>query len=219
MRNCPHCNVKVGGDRTECPLCQSPLLGEGEMEYWPKPSHLKQASVFKKIVDFILMSIATVVLVLDFMIIDGAHKHIGLLAVGLMFSVYHLVLHFIRRKTNIPRIIFQSYVVATIFICIAGWYLGFMTVAVNYIMPILCSGALLANFIFSFIDTRITEDSLVYILLNIVVGVVPYVIIFMKGKAPITWHITLIISVITFLGLVVFKGGKVFKEMQKRLHI
>ncbi|MCR5272858.1 MAG: hypothetical protein K6E13_07740 [Lachnospiraceae bacterium] len=221
MKNCPHCNIKVGGDRDTCPLCQSTLLGEGEEPYWPKPEHLKHVSVAVKIINFILLSLAVIIVAYDFLILNGPHKHVSLVLLTWGIVIYALVIHFVRRRANVPRILFQSMLIASIVLIVDGMYLGFMGLILYWIMPILCSITLVLNFVFSFIDKGFTEDSLVYMLLNIVVGVVPYIVIYFHRAAnpPLTWTITLIISAITFIGLVVFKGKKVFAEMQRRLHM
>ncbi|MCR5468003.1 MAG: hypothetical protein K6F37_03500 [Lachnospiraceae bacterium] len=221
MNSCPHCNIKVGGDREKCPLCQSTLLGEGEMPHWPKPERLRQVSLAVKIINFVLLSVAVVFLAFDFLILPPGHKHFSLVIFFAGLVIYSLIGHFLRRRANVPRILFQSMLVLSILFILIGWYLGFRGIILYWVMPILCSTTLVLNFIFSFIDKGFTEDSLVYILLNIVVGIIPYVAIYLHrwAQPPMTWTITLIISVITFIGLVIFKGRRVFTEMEKRLHM
>ena len=41
----------------------------------------------------------------------------------------------------------------------------------------------------------------------------------MRARTPLTWVICLIVSVITFLGLVIFKGRALRAELEKRLHL
>ena len=83
-------------------------------------------------------------------------------------------------------------------------------------IPILCSVTLALNFIFAFINRRFTENGLVYLLLNIAVGVTPYIALtVMRARTPLTWVICLIVSVITFLGLVIFKGRALRAELEK----
>jgi len=221
MKNCPHCNIKVGGNHEVCPLCQSRLSGEGEEDYWPKPDHLRQVSLAVKIINFILLSLSVVIVAYDFLILPKGHKHISLVILFSGIVIYALIGHFVRRRANVPRILFQSMLVLSIILILIGWYLGFRGLIIYWIMPILCSTTLVLNFVFSFIDKGFTEDSLVYMLLNIVVGVVPFIVLYFHrtGNPPLTWTITLIISAITFIGLVVFKGKRVFDEMHKRLHM
>ena len=68
--------------------------------------------------------------------------------------------------------------------------------------------------------------ALVYLLMNIGIGVLPYILLFFRidysGRLDahsLPWVICLIISVITFLGLVIFRGRALKNEIVKRLHM
>ena len=93
-------------------------------------------------------------------------------------------------------------------------------------VPILCCAALVCNFIFAFLRSRFTANALVYLLMNIGIGVLPYILLFFRidysGRLDahsLPWVICLIISVITFLGLVIFRGRALKNEIVKRLHM
>ena len=92
---------------------------------------------------------------------------------------------------------------------------------IDLVIPVLCTVALVLNFIFAFVNRRFTENGLVYLLLNIVVGVVPYIGLTLRHsvRPPMAWVICLVISMITFLGLVIFKGRSLLAEFEKRLHL
>ena len=70
-----------------------------------------------------------------------------------------------------------------------------------------------------------SANALVYLLMNIGVGLLPYILLFFRidrgridGRS-IPWVNCLIISVVTFLGLVIFKGRDLRSEIAKRLHL
>lgn len=92
-------------------------------------------------------------------------------------------------------------------------------------MPILCCVALGCNFVFAFLRSRFTANALVYLLMNIGIGLLPYILLFLRldgGKLDahsIPWVICLILSIITFLGLVIFRGRALKSEIEKRLHL
>ena len=59
-----------------------------------------------------------------------------------------------------------------------------------------------------------------YLLTNLLVGIVPYIILYFLGKeTPIPWIACLILSVILFIGAVIFKGRMVLNEIQRRFNI
>ena len=93
-------------------------------------------------------------------------------------------------------------------------------------MPILCCVALVCNFIFAFWRSRFTANALVYLLMNIGIGLLPYILLFFRidysGKLDahsIPWVVCLILSILTFLGLVIFRGRALKSEIEKRLHL
>ena len=98
--------------------------------------------------------------------------------------------------------------------------------SLDLVVPILCCTALVCNFIFAFLRSRFTANALVYLLMNIGIGVLPYILLFFRidysGRLDahsLPWVICLIISVITFLGLVIFRGRALKNEIVKRLHM
>ena len=105
------------------------------------------------------------------------------------------------------------------------WFTGYTGYSLDFVVPILCSVTLVCNFIFAFLHSRFTANALVYLLMNIGVGLLPYILLFFRidrgridGRS-IPWVNCLIISVVTFLGLVIFKGRDLRSEIAKRLHL
>ena len=105
------------------------------------------------------------------------------------------------------------------------WFNGYTGYSVDLVIPILCSVTLVCNFIFAFWRSRFTQNALVYMLLNIGVGVLPYLLLLFRvgtGRIDahsIPWVICLIISAITCLGLIIFQGRALRCELEKRLHM
>ena len=111
----------------------------------------------------------------------------------------------------------------------AVWLVGVLVLAVRgavgYLKLKRCV-ALACNFIFAFLHSNFTANALVYLLMNIGIGVLPYILLFFRidydGKLDahsIPWAICLILSIITFLGLVIFRGRDLKNELVKRLHM
>lgn len=225
MRTCIHCKIQVGGARDTCPLCQSPLnIDDVELDneerYWPETTKLKKQSMFIKVILFLIISAVFVCLAIDFLLIETVHRHWSIPVLFLAVVIVSLVGHFVRSHSCVPKIIFQLMLGLLISIFYFGWYIGKLRIYAGVVMPIVCCVALVSNFIFSFIDSAFTDNSMLYILCNILVGIVPYIAILVyKGKVPIAWSVSLIIGVITFIGLLIFKGKAVVVEIQKRLHV
>ena len=221
MKKCLHCNIEVGGNLKACPLCQSPLKGEGERDYFPQPKALKTLALPLKILLFLILSGAVVMTVLEVSFTEGNGIHWSYVVDTWIVVILLLIRHFAKNHRYVPRIIFWSMLTLSALIILTGQYCGFRSVSTDIIMPILCSATLIVNFIFCMVTAGFTENALVYMLLNIVVGVLPYMFLYFQRNhhTPIAWVVTLLISIVTFIGLVIFKGKNVKLELEKRFHL
>ena len=192
MNTCPHCHIRVGGDTAYCPLCQNRLSGPAGEPYFPATApRIHRASLLYKIVAFVLSALVVVAGAFDFLLMeDTPHRHFSIL---LVFT---------------------------------DWFNGYTGYSLDLVVPILCCVALVCNFIFAFLRSRFTANALVYLLMNIGIGVLPYILLFFRidysGRLDahsLPWVICLIVSVITFLGLVIFRGRALKNEIVKRLHM
>lgn len=217
--NCPHCHIEVGSDAKACPLCQSSLVGEKEQAYWPHNTQLRNLSLFWKFVLFICLTASALCFFIDYQFSQKEHFHWSILVIGWVIAFLWLAFRVFKTHRSAPKIIFISMLTLSVMMFLTGWYGGFRAISIDYVIPIFCCITLVVNFIFSFIDAGFTENAVVYMLLNIGVGTVPYIgLLLHRGSAPMAWKISLLISVITFIGLAVFKGKAMISEIHRRLH-
>lgn len=222
MKTCPHCHIQVGGSARYCPLCQNALVGTPEPDRYPKViPPARQASLFYRLAAFVLLGAAVICGVIDYIIMENQHLHWSVLVLAGAVALLLLLRALLRESHNAPKLLFQILIGTSLLVVFADYYIGWNGIAIDAIVPVLCSIALVLNFIFAFINRRFTENGLVYLLLNIVVGVVPYIGLSLRHnvRPPLAWVICLIISMITFLGLVIFKGRSLLAEFEKRLHM
>ena len=123
-------------------------------------------------------------------------------------------------------VIFNLLLLVSALLVFTDWFNGYTGYSLDLVVPILCCAALVCNFIFAFLRSRFTANALVYLLMNIGIGVLPYILLFFRidysGRLDahsLPWVICLIVSVITFLGLVIFRGRALKNEIVKRLHM
>lgn len=226
MITCPHCHVQIGGDSEYCPLCQNRLPGTPDAPYWPATApRIHRAGMLYKIVAFIALGSCMAGGAVDFLLIDTPHTHWSLLVV-LWVIVGLLVLRgILRRRYNGPRQLFNLLLIVSAMLIFTDWFHGYTGFSLDLVVPILCSISLVCNFFFSIVRSRYTVNALVYMLMNIGIGILPYLLLFFRVGAGtmnarnIPWVICLIISMITFLGLVIFRGRDLRCELEKRLHL
>lgn len=216
MKICSSCKINVGGDRKMCPICQSSLMGEASVSYWPEMKKLRLQSFFFKLQLFILLALATVSLALDFLLDLNSGKHWSLLILLWVVTMEMLIRHFLKKSVVVAAIVTDSAIHITLLLIVTGWYLGFLNPIVMYVAPSAIMALLIANLVFSLIDRH--GNAIVYLLANILIGVVPYVVMYIIHKdIPITWTICLMVTAITFIGICVFRGKMVTTEIQKRM--
>lgn len=220
MKTCPNCKIRVGGDPEYCPLCQSQLLGEGEAPRYPHVvPEQRRYSLAYKIIAFLLLTAVVICMAVDFLVVDGAlHWSLPVL-IGVVGTLI-LLRALMKRRRNAPKLLFQTLVLVSAVLVLCDWATGWHRFSVNYAVPILCTAALVLNAVFAYVNRHFTENGLVYLLLNIVVGALPYLAFLLSPEqVPMAWTICLIVGIITFLSLVIFKGRDLWVELQKRLHL
>ena len=226
MKTCPHCHIQVGGNAAYCPLCQNRLSGPDDAPWWPKITpRVRRFGMLFKIVAFLLLAANVVAGAIDFLLVEEPHRHESLLMLVWVIAILLVLRSLLRRRYNGPRQVFQLLLLVSALLIFTDWFHGYTGYSVDLVIPILCSVTLVCNFIFAFWRSRFTQNALVYMLLNIGVGILPYLLLLFRvgtGRIDahsIPWVICLIVSIITFLGLVIFKGRALLAEFAKRFHL
>lgn len=217
MKQCMSCGIEVGGMAQTCPLCQNTLVGEDLPNNWPSLTKFKKQAFLYKLQMFIVLACSVVALSLDFLLDINTGKHWSLIVAATVFIFEVMLRGLLKKNIIIAKLISWILCGVAIVLLITGSYFGFLNVIIYTVLPIMIGVSLVVNFVFSIIDK--TENALVYLLVNILVSVVPYVI-FAIGpfERTLTWTICLMIGMVTFIGIAVFKGRKVLKEVQKRMN-
>ncbi|WP_455500347.1 DUF6320 domain-containing protein [Gemmiger sp.] len=226
MNTCPHCHIKVGGDAAYCPLCQNRLPGPAGEAYFPATApRIHRASLFYKIVAFVLSALVVVGGAFDFLLLETPHRHFSVLMAVWAVAILLVLRDIVRRRYNGPRQIFNLLLLVSALLVFTDWFNGYTGYSLDLVVPILCCIALGCNFVFAFLHSRFTANALVYLLMNIGIGLLPYLLLFFRidsGKLDahsIPWVVCLILSIITFLGIVIFRGRALKSEIEKRLHM
>lgn len=219
MKTCPKCKIRVGGDWELCPLCQGELVGEASEERYPHTgTRIRRFSLLYRILVFCLLTGVVVCVAVDWM--THARLHWSLIAALAAVVFLLLMRRLLYRRHPIPSILFQILLAVSFVTVCTDFYVGYTGFSVNYVVPMLCAATLVVNFVLAFVPKRYAENALVYVLMNMVVGALPYLILLLAGRElPLTWILCLLISIVTFLGLVVFQWRRLFSEMHKRLHL
>lgn len=222
MRNCPYCKIQVGGNLKKCPLCQSKLVGEKDAPYFPKQTTLKIQSFFYKIQLFIVWTIIIVALGLDFLfglkIWFIRNIHWSLIIAMWLFVAEFGVIRLFKKGISPARIMTLLIYILLTLLTVTTYSMGQLWLVKDWVAPCTVMATLIANFVLAMIDKN--GNAMVYLLTNSVVGILPYIVFYLAEKdCPMTWIICLLVSVVLFVGAIVFKGREVVNEIQRRLSV
>jgi hypothetical protein len=218
MKKCPNCKIYVGGEGDRCPVCQSALMGEGSPYGWPQMSKLRRQSRFYKFQLFVVLVLAFISVALDLLLDVNTGKHWSLPVVVWALVIELLIRHFIKKSVVVASIVTETGVNICVLLLLTAWYMGFVPPIVDYVVPIIVSGLLVTNLVLTVIDKH--GNALVYFLINLLVGIIPYVIIrIVRQSVPVPWTVCLMICVIYIIGISVFRGHSVLNEIQKRMSL
>ena len=220
LKICPHCAVKVGGRLKKCPLCQTPLKGEGTPDYWPRAKGLQSQSLIFRILFFILYACMIASFGTKFLILDYPYSSVVNIMLVILLVVLTTVWIFWKTRPGVAGSVFIIMICITLVISLLDYLMDWNSVTLNLVLPCIIGAALVLNFIITMLRSSISRDSLIYLIINILLGIVPYAALLFLGRSElrVPWTITLLISIVTLLGLLIFKRSAFLTELQKRLH-
>lgn len=218
MRRCKNCNINVGGEIQQCPICQNALTGEATRNNWPAMKRLRWQSFLYKLQLFIVLALAVISLSLDVLMDLNSGRHWSLPIAIWSISIEFLIRHFIKKSVSAAAIVTESVLHGCALLLFTGWYMGFYRPIALYVVPICLCALVITNLILALTDKK--GNAMIYLLVIILMGIIPYIILYVKKiDIPVSYTICLMISVVTFIGICIFKGRAVRNELEKRMNI
>ena len=219
MKRCLSCNINVGGETGQCPICQNALMGEATPNNWPSITKLKLQSFFYKLQLFIVLALIAVSVALDFLqdLNTGRHWSAPVLLWGITLEL--LIRHFIKKSVVPAAIVTESILHFCMLMLITTGYMRFyFTPIVSLLIPICICGMLIANLVLALVDKK--GNAMVYLLVTILMCAVSYIYLYLrKLYISLPWTICVTLAVVTTIGISVFRGRAVLNELQKRMNI
>ena len=222
MKKCPYCKIDVGGDLIKCPICQNKLMGEGDGAYFPRLETMQRRSLFYKFQLLFVWAILIIGLGLDFLVqlrLPGFPELHWSLILAMWLVVFEFgIMRQFRPGTGSARKVTMMVLIILALLAITAYFFGFLMIVLDLVVPVVLTGTIIANFVLAMVDKN--GNTMAYLLSGLLFGVIPSVILyFTKDEMPIAWIICLIVSVILFVGAVIFKGRSVTAEIQRRFNV
>lgn len=221
MKFCNKCKLSVVGQRKYCPLCQSELKNsdDDDREVFPIiPTIFHQYSLFFRILIFLSVVASVVSVMINIMfptkniwslfVVAG----IGCFWVGTAIAI--------SKRTNIHKnILYQVVLISTLAVLWDFWT-SWHAWSVNYVIPIVCIGAMISMAIIAKVTHLYVRDYMIYLLIDGLFGIVPIVFL-LVGILTIKYPslICIAVSIISLVSLLLFERDNMRSELNRRLHI
>lgn len=222
MRTCTACQIDLKGQWVVCPLCQTPLeeTKKGSLQ---ESSFLKAPLSYdrrKALQSFIRISL---VLVLLFFVVQliRPFTFFGLEYVLFgIFIIWTVIAILIQKRRNLAKAVVYLLFFISLFCLYFDYTNGWRGWSITFAIPILCIASLLAIFIgILSIDLNI-RDYILYLQLVALFGIVPLLFLLMDWVGhPLPSLISVILSIVMFIGVFINYRSLVIQEFQKRMHL
>ena len=222
MKKCPYCKVEVGGNPEKCPLCQSKLMGEGDRAYFPVQDTMKFRSFLYQLQLFIVWVVIIACLGLDFLVhlrLPGLPElHWSLLVAMWLVAFEFLIMRQFKPGMGSARKVTMMVLIILAMLSVTAYFLGFLQITLDLIVPVVITGAVIANFVLAMVDKN--GNAMAYLLSGLLCGVIPSIVLFIvKDRMPVAWMVCMIVSLVLFAGVIIFKGRLVAGELQRRFNV
>ena len=221
MKYCEKCKVSVPNPKQRCPLCQGMLTGgDGtETETFPNiPTIYRQYSLYFRLMILGSVAAGVISVMINMLLPDSGWW--SLFVVGGLVCMWIPLWTAVRKRSNISKNILYQVVVLSLLLC--GWdgFTGWHRWSVNFAIPALCISAMLGITIVSKVMHLKAEDYIIYLLINIIFGLVPFIFA-VTGLASIKWLClaSMVVSVVGLTSVFHFTEANVWQELKKRFHL
>lgn len=216
---CKNCKLDVAGTPKRCPLCQGDLTGEPQesTQIFPYVPPQKSGRLFLSILGFISVVICVVCFAVN---LSFPGRWWSLFVLGGMVSFWTAFALVIQKKGNVHKTIVWQVVLISGIALAWDFATGFHLWSVNFVVPIVCSLALIAMAIMGKVLKLSITDYMIYVLLDCVFGLVSLILL-LCGAVTVTLPSIICFagSIIFLAALLIFEGKSLRSELNRRMHI
>ena len=222
MLQCEHCHVELPEAPARCPLCGSIPDGDpGEHDYRfpalpPAPKTISR--VLLAWIAFSAICAAAVCITINLILPAGGWW--SLFVVAGIASLWVDFAIMLKKRKNLPKSILWQ--VAAVSLIAYAWdrFTGFHGWSVDYVLPILCTCAMIGMTLVAKIRKLHIQDYILYLVLVCILGIVSFVLILTGTVRVVIPSAISFGSAILFLAaLFFFEGKALWAEIQRRLHL
>ncbi len=218
MLYCKNCKVNITGNHNKCPLCQSDIIGEpGKTNTFPiirEEKHL--INLILKITALITIAVSAISVLINL----GFRGSWSLYVIAGFITGWIVIWITVKMHGNITKNSIWLTVIISILSIIWDMSTGYRGWSIDYVLPIICCFAMIEMFIIAKIMKLRIEDYIVYLIIDILFGIVPLVFLLMNiVKIVYPSLICVAGSIISLAILILFEGKALKAEIVRRIHL
>lgn len=218
MLYCKNCKVNITGNLDKCPLCQSDVIGEpSKTNIFPiirEEKHL--INLILKITALVTIAISAICVLLNL----GFGGRWSLYVIAGFITGWIVIWITVKMHGNITKNSIWLTVIISILSIIWDMSTGYRGWSIDYVLPIICCFAMIEMFIIAKIMKLRIEDYIVYLIIDILFGIVPLVFLLMNiVKIVYPSLICVAGSIISSAILILFEGKALKAEIIRRMHL
>ena len=223
MDYCENCKASIKGDWEICPLCQTSMKQENSEDKKIGTSFLNDPLLFNRDQAKQTFFRVSLLLILLYFIaqIFYPFKFFGLeyILFGL-FITWTLGIIFVRKRRNLAKVITYYLLLISLATIYFDYLFGWRGWSITFVVPIISMSALLAIFIAMQVINLKVQDYVLYLQLAALFGLIPLLFLIMNWVGhPLPSLLSVILSIIMFIGVLIRYRKLLIRELQKRMHI
>ena len=223
MDYCENCKASIKGDWEICPLCQTSMKQENSEDKKSGSSFLNDPLLFNRDQAKQTFFRVSLLLILLYFIaqIFYPFKFFGLeyILFGL-FITWTLGIIFVRKRRNLAKVITYYLLLISLATIYFDYLFGWRGWSITFVVPIISMSALLAIFIAMQVINLKVQDYVLYLQLAALFGLIPLLFLIMNWVGhPLPSLLSVILSIIMFIGVLIRYRKLLIRELQKRMHI
>ncbi len=212
MKTCNNCNINIDTPSIKCPICGSILVGNDKDTTYPKIK--KKYTTFNKVLLFILAVTMIINVYLDLQIYG--HITWSRYVIFGCVAFYFMVMTILKSKRN-PMGLLTGYAFFFVLLLLVFFFLTKFYVITNFVIPILCLTELIISIFYALINkNKYVKKYLNVIVTNMLVSFIPFgLMVFKLTTFNVLVNISYVLSIISFVGLIIFDYDDLKDELSK----
>lgn len=221
MLYCKNCKISLPGNYKRCPLCKGELTGKAEEYGNAFPTIRPSDAAEHRLLNFLAFcSVAGTAVCTAVNLALPASGWWFQFVIGGVCCFWICFLLVLKKRKNLPKTILWQVGILSLMAYLWDWFTGHQGWALNYVFPILCTGAMVAMFVIGKVRKLNIQDYILYLVIDCIFGILPLTLL-LTGKLSVILPsaICFAAAVIFLAELLLFEGKSLLAEIQRRFHL